>query len=56
MAAVPRLKFLKFGIVITWPVSERDSASSYQVFSQSNNKSLDVAKKRFFDLAAVRHF
>ena len=56
MAAVRRLKFLKFGIMITWPVSERDSASSYQVFSQSNNKSLDVAKKRFFDLAAVRHF
>jgi len=53
MAAVRHLKFLKTGIVITWPVSERDSASSYQVFSHSDN---NVAKKRFFDLAAVRHF
>ena len=37
MAAIRHLKFLKFGIVVMWPVSERDSASSYQIFSQSDN-------------------
>ena len=56
MAAVRHLKFYKFGIVITWPVSQRDSASSYQMFSQSDNKSLGCSQKRFFNVAAVRHF
>jgi len=31
MAAVRHLEFLKFGILVIWPVLERDSAVSYKI-------------------------
>ena len=56
MAAIRHLKFLKFGIVVTWPVSEvilllRTKFSVNRTINHS-----DVVQKRFFNVAAVRHF
>jgi len=31
MAVVRHLEFSNFGILVMWPVSERNSASSYQI-------------------------
>ena len=56
MAAVRHLEFTKFGILVTWPVSERYYTSSYQISHQSDNKSLIYNQKTIFNMAAVRHF
>jgi len=56
MAAVRHLEFSKFGILATWPVSERDSASSHKISQLSDNKSRRYSQKTIFNMAAVCHF
>ena len=52
MAAVRHLEILKFGIVVRWRPSERDSVSP----TKSVNQSLGYSQKKIYDMAAVRHF
>jgi len=47
MAAVRYLEFSKFGILATWPVSERYYTSSYQISHQSDNIPFRYSQKRF---------
>ena len=54
-ASVRHLEFMKFGILVTWPVSEHYSTSSYQILHQSDNISLRYSQKTIFNMAPVRH-
>jgi len=47
MASVRHLEFMKIGILVTWPVSEHYSTSSYQILHQSDKNSfLRYSQKR----------
>ena len=47
MAAVRHLEFSKFGILVIWPVLERDSALSYKCRVNRTIIRRDIAKRRF---------
>ena len=46
MAAVRHLQFYKFGILVIWPLLERDSALSYKISRKSDNRSLRCSTYR----------
>ena len=56
MAADRHLEFSKFGILVMFPVLERDSALYYKISRLSDNHSLRYSQKTIFKMADGRHF
>jgi len=44
MAVVRHLEFSELGILVRWPVSERNYASSHKISHQSDSKPINISE------------